>query len=149
MPGGRFAWDFDLAASKLCGAVPTNSPAGQMPFRRCWLVVDPTLYVLSRFDFLADNDHEVFFAGLETLPHPQNFAGVEIPGVRGRAVSFPEYNTRGYKALPGWAIVFPGAALHAVSRVSSGRRYAFLPFVYDEVGAEIRARNMDRLSLTA
>ena len=56
----------------------------------------------------------------------------------GGAVSFPEYNPRGIKAPPGWCVVFPCAVLHAVSKVTSGRRYAFLPFVYDEAGAVIR-----------
>lgn len=56
----------------------------------------------------------------------------------GGAVSFPEYNPRGIKAPPGWCVVFPCAALHAVSKVTRGRRYAFLPFVYDEAGAKIR-----------
>ena len=58
----------------------------------------------------------------------------------GGAVSFPEYNPRGIKAPPGWAVVFPANILHAVSRVTRGRRYAFLPFVYDEAGAAIRDR---------
>lgn len=58
----------------------------------------------------------------------------------GGEVSFPEYNERGIKAPPGWAVVFPCAALHMVSRVTRGRRYAFLPFVYDEAGAAIRQR---------
>lgn len=45
-------------------------------------------------------------------------------------------------APPGWAVVFPAAALHMVSMVTKGRRYAFLPFVYDEAGAAIRQRNL-------
>ena len=56
----------------------------------------------------------------------------------GGAVSFPEYNPRGIKAPRGWCVVFPCAALHMVSPVTRGRRYAFLPFVYDEAGAAIR-----------
>lgn len=56
----------------------------------------------------------------------------------GGEVSFPEYNPRGLKAPPGWAVVFPANILHAVGRVTRGRRYAFLPFVYDEAGAAIR-----------
>ena len=56
----------------------------------------------------------------------------------GGDVSFPEYNPRGVKAPPGWAVVFPAPILHAVGRVTRGRRYAFLPFVYDEAGAAIR-----------
>ena len=60
----------------------------------------------------------------------------------GGEVSFPEYNRTGYKAPPGWAVIFPCAILHTVSKVSKGRRYAFLPFVYDESGRMIRDRNV-------
>lgn len=63
----------------------------------------------------------------------------------GGEVSFPEYNTRGYKAPPGWAVVFPCNALHAVADITRGRRYAFLPFVYDEAGAQIRQRNLETM----
>ena len=59
----------------------------------------------------------------------------------GGEVCFPEYNPRGYKAPPGWAVVFPCAILHKVLKVTRGRRYAFLPFVYDEEGARIRTAN--------
>ena len=43
-------------------------------------------------------------------------------GFEGGAVRFPEYNLRGIKAPPGWAVVFPCAILHAVSPVTAGRR---------------------------
>ena len=56
----------------------------------------------------------------------------------GGEVAFPEFNTRGYKAPAGWAIVFPCGALHAVRPVTRGQRYAFLPFLYDEGGRQIR-----------
>ncbi|RYC31221.1 2OG-Fe(II) oxygenase [Lichenibacterium minor] len=62
----------------------------------------------------------------------------------GGEVSFPEYSQRGIKAPQGWAVVFPAAILHAVSKVTYGRRYAFLPFVYDEEGAKIRDRELAR-----
>ena len=67
----------------------------------------------------------------------------------GGEVSFPEYNPRGIKAPAGWAVVFPCAALHMVSRVTSGRRYAFLPFVYDEAGAAIRQAYLRSLQAAA
>ena len=67
----------------------------------------------------------------------------------GGEVSFPEYNPRGIKAPPGWAVVFPCAALHMVSRVTSGKRYAFLPFVYDEAGAAIRQAYLRSLQSSA
>ena len=59
-------------------------------------------------------------------------------GFEGGEVVFPEYNLQGYKAPPGWAVVFPCAILHAVRRVTRGRRYAYLPFIYDEGGRAIR-----------
>lgn len=59
----------------------------------------------------------------------------------GGEVSFPEYGPRSYKAPPGGAIVFSCPLLHAVSRVTRGRRYAFLPFLYDEKAARIREAN--------
>lgn len=67
----------------------------------------------------------------------------------GGEVSFPEYNERGVKAPPGWAVVFPCAALHMVSRVTRGHRYAFLPFVYDEAGAAIRQAYLASLAAPA
>ncbi len=59
----------------------------------------------------------------------------------GGEVSFPEYGTRSYKAPPGGAVVFSTPLLHAVSKVTRGRRYAFLPFLYDEAAAKIREAN--------
>jgi predicted 2-oxoglutarate/Fe(II)-dependent dioxygenase YbiX/peroxiredoxin len=59
----------------------------------------------------------------------------------GGEVSFPEYSTRSYKAPPGGAVVFSAPLLHAVSKVTRGRRYAFLPFLYDEAAAKIREAN--------
>ena len=44
---------------------------------------------------------------------------------------FPEYSQRDYKAPAGWAVVFPCAILHQVTKVTAGRRYVFLPFVFD------------------
>jgi peroxiredoxin len=59
----------------------------------------------------------------------------------GGEVSFPEYGQRGFKPPPGGAVVFSCSLLHAVSKVTRGRRYAFLPFLYDEAAAKIREAN--------
>jgi predicted 2-oxoglutarate/Fe(II)-dependent dioxygenase YbiX/peroxiredoxin len=59
----------------------------------------------------------------------------------GGELSFPEYGKRSYKAPPGAAVVFPCRLLHAVSKVTAGRRYAFLPFLYDDEAAKIREAN--------
>jgi predicted 2-oxoglutarate/Fe(II)-dependent dioxygenase YbiX len=59
----------------------------------------------------------------------------------GGEVCFPEYGSRGFKAPPGGAVVFSCSLLHAVSPVTRGRRYAFLPFLYDDEAAKIREAN--------
>ena len=60
----------------------------------------------------------------------------------GGEVSFPEYGSRGYKAPPGGAVVFSCSLLHAVSPITRGKRYAFLPFLYDEAAARVRQANL-------
>ncbi|MGE0258133.1 MAG: 2OG-Fe(II) oxygenase [Alphaproteobacteria bacterium] len=59
----------------------------------------------------------------------------------GGEISFPEYGGRPFKPPPGGAVVFSCSLLHAVSTVTQGRRYAFLPFLYDDAAAAIREAN--------
>jgi predicted 2-oxoglutarate/Fe(II)-dependent dioxygenase YbiX len=59
----------------------------------------------------------------------------------GGDLSFPEYGPRKFKPPPGCAIIFPCSLLHAVSRVTLGSRYAFLPFLFDEEAAKLREFN--------
>lgn len=63
----------------------------------------------------------------------------------GGEVMFPEYGARTYKAPVGGAVVFSCPLLHAVTPVTRGRRYAFLPFIYDEAAARLREANNARL----
>jgi predicted 2-oxoglutarate/Fe(II)-dependent dioxygenase YbiX len=67
-------------------------------------------------------------------------------GFDGGEVGFPEYGSRSYKAPPGGAVVFSCSLLHAVSKVTAGRRYAFLPFLYDEEAARVREANSQFLA---
>ncbi|WP_419964690.1 2OG-Fe(II) oxygenase [Pelomonas cellulosilytica] len=57
----------------------------------------------------------------------------------GGELCFPEYAPRTYKMPAGSAIVFSGSLLHSVSPVRRGRRYAFLPFLYDDAAAARRS----------
>jgi peroxiredoxin/predicted 2-oxoglutarate/Fe(II)-dependent dioxygenase YbiX len=63
----------------------------------------------------------------------------------GGEISFPEYGPRAFKPPPGGAVVFSCSLLHAVSRVTAGRRFAFLPFLYDEAAARLREQNVGLL----
>ena len=60
----------------------------------------------------------------------------------GGEIAFPEYGSAGFKPPAGAALVFSCSMLHAVSPVRRGRRYALLPFVYDEPAAELRRANL-------
>lgn len=59
----------------------------------------------------------------------------------GGDLRFPEYGTRTYRAPTGGAVVFSCSLLHEATPVTKGRRFAFLPFLYDEEGARIREEN--------
>lgn len=59
----------------------------------------------------------------------------------GGEVGFPEYGSRTFKAPVGGAVIFSCSLLHSVSPVTRGRRYVFLPFLYDETAAAIREAN--------
>ncbi|MEZ0260620.1 MAG: 2OG-Fe(II) oxygenase [Alphaproteobacteria bacterium] len=64
----------------------------------------------------------------------------------GGELSFPEYGSRSYKPPPGGAVVFSCSLLHAVSKVTKGKRYAFLPFLYDEAARKVREQNFKFLA---
>ena len=75
MPGIRFLWDFDATVSKLYGAVPTDAGPGEanLPARRFWIVLDPTLRVSAVFPFQPDGGElEQVFDYLKALPRPED-----------------------------------------------------------------------------
>jgi peroxiredoxin len=59
----------------------------------------------------------------------------------GGDLMFPEYGPRTYRAPTGGAIVFSCSLLHQAMPVTRGRRFAFLPFLYDDSGAKLREEN--------
>lgn len=59
----------------------------------------------------------------------------------GGEICFPEFGQQTYKPPVGGAVVFSCSLLHAVTTVTRGRRYAFLPFLYDEEAARLREAN--------
>ena len=64
----------------------------------------------------------------------------------GGGLGFPEYGAQQIKAPVGTAVIFSSSLLHCVSKVTRGRRYAFLPFIHDEEAEEIRIANLQFLS---
>jgi predicted 2-oxoglutarate/Fe(II)-dependent dioxygenase YbiX len=58
---------------------------------------------------------------------------------------FPEFGRKVYRPPEGGALVFSCGALHQVTPVTSGRRYAFLAFLYGEEDVKLREANNARL----
>lgn len=67
----------------------------------------------------------------------------------GGDLRFPEFGGRTYRPPTGGAVVFSCSLLHEATKVTRGTRYAFLPFLYDQAGADIRAANLHKLDLGA
>jgi predicted 2-oxoglutarate/Fe(II)-dependent dioxygenase YbiX len=65
----------------------------------------------------------------------------------GGDLRFPEYGMRTYRPPTGGAVVFSCSLLHEATPVTRGTRFAFLPFLYDEAGDEIRKRNAHLITL--
>lgn len=63
----------------------------------------------------------------------------------GGDLRFPEYGDRTYRPPPGGACVFSCSILHEATPVTRGERFAFLPFLYDEAAAQVRAENLKYL----
>ena len=59
----------------------------------------------------------------------------------GGDLRFPEFGRRTYRPPTGGAVIFSCSLQHEATPVTRGRRYAFLPFLYDEAGHEVRVAN--------
>ena len=58
----------------------------------------------------------------------------------GGDLRFPEFGSRLYRPPTGGAIVFSCSLLHEATAVTRGKRYAYLPFFYDDAAAKQRER---------
>lgn len=71
---------------------------------------------------------------------------LDADGYEGGDLVFPEFGSRTYRAPTGGAVVFSCSLLHEVRPVLRGRRYAYLPFLYDEAAARMRAANASTIT---
>jgi predicted 2-oxoglutarate/Fe(II)-dependent dioxygenase YbiX len=62
-------------------------------------------------------------------------------GYEGCDLIFPEFGRHTYRAPVGGALVFSCGALHEVTAITKGRRYAFLPFLYGDSDVEKSVEN--------
>ena len=66
-------------------------------------------------------------------------------GYDGGDLCFPEFGPRTYRAPAGGAVVFSCSLMHEARPVTSGLRYATLPFLYDDAAARVREANQGAL----
>lgn len=60
----------------------------------------------------------------------------------GGNLRFPEFGRQTYCPPVGGAVVFSCSLLHEATPVTTGKRYVFLPFLYDDAAARIRQENL-------
>ncbi|WP_397421979.1 2OG-Fe(II) oxygenase [Phenylobacterium sp.] len=66
----------------------------------------------------------------------------------GGDLRFAEFGPATYRPPAGGAVVFACGLMHEALKVTRGRRYAFLPFFYDEAGADVLAAYRARTGAT-
>jgi predicted 2-oxoglutarate/Fe(II)-dependent dioxygenase YbiX len=104
----------------------------------CYSAEDGGHFGPHRDDTVKATEHRRFAASINLN---EDFGGGEV--------SFPEFGPRQFKAPIGAALIFSSSLLHRVSRVTRGRRYAFLPFFHDEEAETVRLTNLQFLSRPA
>lgn len=67
----------------------------------------------------------------------------------GGDLRFPEFGRQTYRPPAGGAVVFSCSLLHEATPVTQGKRYAFLPFLYDDASAKLRRENQQFLASSA
>lgn len=67
----------------------------------------------------------------------------------GGYVWFPEFGRKLFSPPAGGAVVFSCSLLHEATAVTQGKRYVFLPFLYDDAAARIREQNLKFIGGTA
>jgi hypothetical protein len=67
---------------------------------------------------------------------------LDTSAYEGGDLRFPEFGRQAYRAPTGGAVVFSCSLLHEALPVTKGKRYAFLPFLYDDAGALLREQNL-------
>jgi predicted 2-oxoglutarate/Fe(II)-dependent dioxygenase YbiX len=67
----------------------------------------------------------------------------------GGDLCFPEYGPQTYRPPSGGCVIFSCSLLHQATLVTSGKRYAFLPFLHDASAAAVRKANAEHIESAA
>lgn len=63
----------------------------------------------------------------------------------GGDLRFPEFGPQTYRPPTGGCVIFSCSLLHVATKVSSGTRYVFLPFLHDDEAEKVRQKNFQFL----
>jgi peroxiredoxin/predicted 2-oxoglutarate/Fe(II)-dependent dioxygenase YbiX len=104
-------------------------------------------YVLACYDAA---DAAVFHAHRDSTTqgtaHRRFACSINLNGdFAGGDLRFPEFGAKTYRPPVGGAVVFSCSLLHEATRITEGRRYAFLPFFFDEAGQAVREAYQQRV----
>jgi predicted 2-oxoglutarate/Fe(II)-dependent dioxygenase YbiX len=108
-------------------------------------------YIVACYDaadggyFRPHRDNETFGTAHRRFAVSINLNAEEFEG---GDLRFPEFGPRTYRPPTGGAVVFCCSLLHEATSVTRGRRFAFLPFLYDEAGAQIREANAAKVAVS-
>lgn len=98
-------------------------------------------YIVARYDAETNGHFSAHRDNTTTGTAHRKFAvtiNLNAEAYEGGDLRFPEYGRDTYRAPTGGAVVFACGLMHEALPVTAGRRYAFLPFLYDEAGRRIR-----------
>lgn len=142
--------DMPIALPELRGRIKGHIVNRLLPAVSRYFQFDATRmdrYLVSRYDSAAGGHFKRHRDNLNAGALHRRFA-VTInlnDDYDGCDLVFPEFGRRAYRAPVGGAVVFSCGALHEVTPITRGRRYAFIPFLYGEADAARRIANNARL----
>ncbi|HEX8191602.1 MAG TPA: 2OG-Fe(II) oxygenase [Allosphingosinicella sp.] len=144
-PNHKQRRDFDIADEDLRRAIVARINRRLVPVVRRAFQFDPTRmerYLVACYEAGAGHFRPHRDNTTKGTAHRRFAVTINLNGdYEGGDLRFPEFGPRTYRAPPGGAIVFSCSLLHEATPVVHGKRYAFLPFLYDEAAAELREKN--------
>jgi predicted 2-oxoglutarate/Fe(II)-dependent dioxygenase YbiX len=138
--------DLGIAAPKLREAIRSQIVRRLVPAIERFFQFSPTRmdrYIVACYDSAAGGHFYRHRDNVNAGAQHRRFAvTINLNGdYDGCDLVFPEFGRRSYRAPHGGAIVFSCGALHQVTPVTRGRRFAFLAFLYGEADAALREKN--------
>ena len=144
-PGHKQRRDFDISDEALRRQIVARINRRLVPVVRRAFQFDPTRmerYLVACYEAGAGHFRPHRDNTTKGTAHRRFAVTINLNSdYEGGDLRFPEFGPRTYRAPPGGAIVFSCSLIDEATPVTRGRRYAFLPFLYDEAAADLREKN--------